>query len=81
MTSDLILAEIHAVLAAELSLARPIALEHRLSEDLGVDSLVAMVMAVHLEDKFQIKLDEQDAPSLHTVGDVVALVRRRIDEK
>jgi len=75
-----ILQEIQRICDAELQLARPIALDLQLARDLGLDSLGAMILAVGLEDRYRVRLDEQDAAALVTVADLVALVQRRCAE-
>ncbi len=72
-----VLAAIQHIAARELDRHQAIRPEHALVEDLGLDSLTAMVLAVGLEDRFRVRLDEQDAASLGTVGDLIALVQRR----
>jgi acyl carrier protein len=51
-----------------------------LVRDLGLDSLTLTSLAVELEDRFRIKLDEVGGERPHTVADVVALVLRRLEE-
>lgn len=75
-----ILAEIRHVVAAELEITRPVALEAELAGDLEIDSVGAIVLAVALEDRFRVKLSDGDAGVVVTVGDLVALVERRVGE-
>ena len=76
-----VLAAMHDIARTELDYAAPIALTQRLNEDLHLDSMNMIVMAVGLENRFRIKLDEQDAGQLITVGDLVTLVVRRAQEQ
>lgn len=46
----------------------------RLGEDLCVDSLSAIELAMVLEDEFDIALPEEDVADVRTYGDVVAVV-------
>jgi len=71
-----ILAEIRRVLAVELEVAAPVELHQELARDLRVDSMGALVLAVALEDRFRVKLAEEDAAAV-TVKDLVDLVERR----
>jgi acyl carrier protein len=71
-----ILAEIRRVLAVELEVAAPVELHQELARDLRVDSMGALVLAVALEDRFRVKLAEEDATAV-TVEDLVDLVERR----
>jgi acyl carrier protein len=40
-------------------------------DDLDVDSLTMVEVLVYLEDTFGVKIEEEDARSLRTVGDMV----------
>lgn len=53
----------------------------RLQEDLQLDSMQMIIVAVGLENRFKVKLGEEDAPALKTVGDLCALVVRRVKEQ
>jgi acyl carrier protein len=48
----------------------------RLVEELGLDSLKALTLAVEVEDRFQVCLDPERDDELVTVGDLVAAVRK-----
>ena len=50
----------------------------RLGEDLCVDSLAAIELAMVLEDEFDIALPEEVLGCVRTYGDVVTLVRERV---
>ncbi len=75
-----ILAEIRRIAAAELSHSGPVEPSHRLAADLGVDSIGAVVLAVGLEDRFRIRLSDEDTEGVVTVEDLVAVVCLRIEE-
>jgi acyl carrier protein len=53
--------------------------EMRLAEDLHLDSLRLMTLAIEVEDRFRICLDEDDEGSIVTVGDLVAIVGEKIE--
>ena len=72
--------EIRRIAARELEVPRPIAPESRLLEDLALDSVGLTVVAVGLEDRFRVKLSEEDADGIHTVADLARLVSRRVAE-
>lgn len=55
--------------------------DRRIREDLGADSLDAVTLVMALEDEFGGSINEADAQSLATVGDVVAFISRRAEEK
>jgi acyl carrier protein len=58
----------------------PAELHHELAKDLGVDSMGAIVLAVALEDRFRVKLSDEDAGAVVTVENLVDLVERRTRE-
>jgi acyl carrier protein len=55
-----------------------ISAQTRLLEDLNIDSIHAVDLVVSLEDTFGIRIEDGLIETLKTVGDVVALVRRKI---
>jgi acyl carrier protein len=50
-------------------------------ESQGLDSLKVMSLVFRLEEHYNIVLDEEDADDLRTVGDLAALVVRRIEQQ
>jgi acyl carrier protein len=50
----------------------------RLIEDLELDSLKALTLAVEVEDRFQVCLDPEIETMIATVGDLVDVVRREL---
>lgn len=50
----------------------------RLIEDLRLDSLRLLTLAVEVENRFRVRLDEDDEAAIETVGDLVAIVRRKL---
>ena len=52
--------------------------EMRLVEDLRLDSLRLLTLAAEVENRFRVLLDELDEGALETVGDLVAVVRRKL---
>jgi acyl carrier protein len=76
-----VLAELRTIAQKELEHEGPIEPSMSLSADLQLDSMAMIVVAVGLENRFRVRLDEQDAGALDTVGDLVALVCRRVAEK
>ncbi len=53
--------------------------EARLGDDLCVDSLTAVEMAMVLEDEFEISLPEDVLAGMQTYGDLVSAVGARVD--
>jgi len=50
----------------------------RLVEDLRLDSVRMMTLAIEVENRFRVLLDEADEGRIETVGDLVAIVRRKL---
>ncbi len=48
-----------------------------LLETFDLDSLRQLTLVVAIEDRFRIRLDDQDERSVATVGDLVDLIRRK----
>lgn len=73
-----ILAGIAAVARQHLDHDGPLRPEMRLVEDLELDSIRLLTLAVEVENRFRICLDEEDDRGIETVGDLVAVVRREL---
>ncbi len=52
----------------------------RLIEDLDLDSLKALTLAVEVEDRFRVCLDPEIETRIATVGDLVDMVRRELED-
>jgi len=52
--------------------------EMRLVEDLELDSLKTLTLALEVENHFRICLDEE--AGIQTVGDLVAIIREQLDD-
>lgn len=72
-----VLETIRFIARNELEMERPIQPTDDLLADLGLDSLALTVLAVGLENKFRVKLSQEDAGVVRTVADLAALVARR----
>ena len=67
------------IMAARLGLpTEQLVPEARLAEDLGLDSLDAVELAISVERKFDIEVPEEELTKLKTVADMVALVESRV---
>jgi acyl carrier protein len=73
--------EISRIATAELELGRQVLPTDRLVDDLQLDSMGMTVLAVGLEDRFRIKLTEEDAARVTTVQELAAVVARRTLEE
>jgi len=73
----LALDEIRRVASDELLLPRAPQPDDDLVLDLHLDSVGLLTLVVALEDRFRIKLAEEDAAAVRTVDDLAALVAQR----
>jgi acyl carrier protein len=78
MTDAEILAGVDAVAREHLELGVELRPELRLVEDLKLDSIKLLTLAVEVENRFRIRLDEEDEAAIVTVGDLVAAIGRRL---
>ena len=76
-TEEQVLQEIRRLAAVELEIGHPIEADHHLLEDLRLDSLGLTVVAVGLEDRFRVKLTEEDSARISTVRDLARVVADR----
>jgi len=79
-TEAQVLDAIRAIARSELELERPIVPEDDLLGDLLLDNLGLTVLAVGLENRFRVKLSEEDASGVQTVGDLARHVASRTGE-
>jgi acyl carrier protein len=75
---DDILAGVQAVARQHLAYRGVLAREMRLVEDLELDSIRLLTLAVEVENRFRVSLDETDEAGILTVGDLVEAVRRKL---
>lgn len=54
---------------------RPVTLETSFVNDLGADSLDIVELVMELEDEFDVKISDEDAEKMQTVGDVVKYIK------
>lgn len=78
MKEQEILDAISGVARDKLDLDRELSVDLRLVEDLELDSIRLLTLAMEIEDHFKICLDEADEESIQTVADLVGVVRRKL---
>jgi acyl carrier protein len=78
MRDEVILEGIGEVARLHLGWEGVLTPEMRLVEDLRLDSLRLLTLAAEVENRFRILLDEADEGGIQTVGDLVAVVRRKL---
>ena len=76
-TEDDVMHEIQIILTEQLEASRRFSLTDRLADCAELDSVGLLTLAVGLEDRYRVKLAEQDAPGLETFADLARLVVRR----
>ena len=59
----------------DISKATP---EANLMEDVGMNSIGLLYMAMALEEEFSIKFNSEDFTKIQTVGDVIATIERKV---
>ncbi|WP_280249940.1 meromycolate extension acyl carrier protein AcpM [Nocardia abscessus] len=56
--------------------AAEVVLEKSFVDDLDIDSLSLVEISVQLEDKYDVRIPDEDLASLRTIGDAVAYVQK-----
>ncbi len=75
MTKDEILAKVKAVVAEKLNVGEDqVTTDAKFVEDLGADSLDQVELIMALEDEFEMKIPEDEAEKLTTVGAAVEYI-------
>ena len=82
MTDDVLTQRIFKMMA-QLSVVRvpDIKMEHRLREDLGLDSVCSMELLSMLAEELDLDVPMEEAAQITTVAATVAMARRHLDLK
>lgn len=51
----------------------------RLNEDLGIDSLSSIELALEIESSFNIKIEDEELMTLKTVQDVIDIINSKLN--
>ncbi len=78
MTPEEILAAIAALGRDKLDLEGELSPAMRLVEDLELDSIRLITLAMEVEDHFKICLDEDDEQAIETVADLIGVVEKKL---
>ena len=81
MTGAEVLAAIEEVAREHVGFSGELRREQRLVEDLELDSLKALTLAVEVENRFRVRLDPEVEAGIETVGDLVDVVRELLGER
>lgn len=68
-----------AEIAARLGYRGPLGPELRLVEDLRLDSVGILTLAVEVEDRFRVCLDAADEAAIRTVGDLERVLCAKLE--
>lgn len=71
MRRQQILEELVRIAAEKLGRTEEISEDTRLAEDLRLDSLALLTLAIEIENHFRLLLDEEGVAGIETVGEIV----------
>ena len=75
LTESEILAGLAEIVAEETGLpAEQVTPEASFADDLDIDSLSMMTIMTYAEEKFEVRIPDEDATGLVTVGDAVTFI-------
>lgn len=83
MTQTANLADVAHIIREHLGVdaARAITVDDRFTEDFGADSLDMVELLMALEEEYAVELPDQLAQEVNTVGEAIAAIQERIDQK
>ena len=81
MNEAAILEGITAAARQELHYHGELRPEQRLVADLQLDSIRLLSLSMAVEDHFRIALDADDESSIEKIGDLIALVARKLEQQ
>jgi acyl carrier protein len=79
VTDAEILAAVENLARVHLGWSGPLRPEMRLVEELGLDSLKRLTLAIEIENHFRIRLDDEEESEIETIAALIAAVRSRLD--
>jgi acyl carrier protein len=80
MTREEILAKVKTVVAEKLNVGEDqVTTDAKFVEDLGADSLDQVELIMAMEDEFELKIPEEEAEKLDTVGTAVDYIMEKAE--
>jgi acyl carrier protein len=80
MTREEVFERVKEILVGTLSVDEDkVTMDARFQEDLETDSLDLVELVMTMEEKFGIKITDEEAAEIKTVGDAVDFVMTRVD--
>jgi acyl carrier protein len=80
MTREEVFEQVKEILVETLSVDEDkVTMEARFQEDLETDSLDLVELVMTMEEEFGIKISDEEAAEIKTVGDAVDFVMKRAD--
>ena len=74
-TQDEVLAGLAELINDETGIATDsVALDKSFTDDLDIDSISMMTIVVNAEEKFDVKIPDEEVKNLKTVGDAVSFI-------
>lgn len=75
LSNEEILAGLAELITDETGIAGDeVALEKSFTDDLDIDSISMMTIVVNAEEKFDVKIPDEEVKNLKTVGDAVSFI-------
>ncbi|MDX1644575.1 MAG: acyl carrier protein [Thermoanaerobaculia bacterium] len=81
MSSGRVFTELAELAQRHLEGIGPITAEQRLIEDLELDSVRLLTLAIEAENHFRVRLDELGTAEIETVGDLVEAIERALESR
>jgi acyl carrier protein len=77
LSQEEVLAGLAAIVTDETGIAtEAIQLDKSFTDDLDIDSISMMTIVVNAEDKFDVKIPDEEVKNLLTVGDAVSYITK-----
>ncbi len=81
MSGGRVLAELEQLARRHLEGIGRLTPEQRLIEDLELDSVRLLTLAIEAENHFRVRLDELGTTEIETVGDLVEAIERALESR